>query len=181
LILKVISFKILKFTLKIASYEGYLPQQWYSLVSESNLVTAITKITGLNMEAIADVVINHRTAPSIDSCTGKYTSFSNPDMGSWAVAKDDENCNGNSCCGNYDTGEGLTYSPDLDHTNSAVQSAVKSYLSFLKTYKFSGWRFDFVKGYAPSYVSSYIASSSPTFSVGEYWDGSTSLVSICNI
>lgn len=40
----------------------------------------------------------------------------------------------------------------------------------------TGWRFDFVKGYAPSYVADYITSSSPFFSVGEYWDGSTALV-----
>ncbi len=33
-----------------------------------------------------------------------------------------------------------------------------------------------MKGYAPSYVASYISASDPVFSVGEYWDGSTSLV-----
>ena len=53
---------------------------------------------------------------------------------------------------------------------------MKSFLLYLKTLKFSGWRFDFVKGYAPSYVGQYIDSSSPTFSVGEYWDGNTNLV-----
>lgn len=157
--------------------QGYLPQQWYSLVSESNLVSALSAVTGNKMAAIADIVINHRTAPSVDSCTKHYTSFSNPSWGSWSVASNDENCVGvTSCCGAADTGEGLTYAPDLDHTNAQVQADVKSFLSFLKGYKFSGWRFDFVKGYAPSYVASYLSASSPDFSVGEYWDGSTSLV-----
>jgi hypothetical protein len=35
---------------------------------------------------------------------------------------------------------------------------------------YDGWRFDFAKGYAPSYVLEYIENTQPTFSVGEYWD-----------
>ncbi len=50
--------------------QGYLPQQWYSLVSESNLKSAISAVTGKGMTALADVVVNHRTAPNVDSCTG---------------------------------------------------------------------------------------------------------------
>jgi len=156
--------------------EGYLPQQWYLLESESNLKSAISKVTSSGMAAIADVVVNHRTAPSIDSCTGHYTSFSNPTMGSWAVTKDDENCNGNGCCGAYDTGDVVPYAPDLDHTNNAVQSGIKDYLNFLKTYKFTAWRLDMVKGYSPYYAGLYVSSSSPSFSVGEYWDSSTQKV-----
>lgn len=123
--------------------QGYLPQQWYTLVSESSLKSAISSVTGAGMAAVADVVVNHRTAPKVDSCTGKYTSFENPVMGNWAVTKDDENCVSTpSCgCGNYDTGDVVTYAPDLDHTNSQVQSLVKDYLNFLKGYKFTGWRF----------------------------------------
>lgn len=94
--------------------QGYLPQQWYELVGETNLLNAINTVTGLGMSAIADIVINHRTAPNVDSCTHHYTSYVNPAWGSWAVAKNDENCVGTtSCCGNTDTGEGLTYAPDL--------------------------------------------------------------------
>ena len=40
--------------------EGYLPQQWYLLESESNLKSAISKVKSANMAAIADVVVNHR-------------------------------------------------------------------------------------------------------------------------
>jgi alpha-amylase len=158
--------------------QGYLPQQWYVLESESNLKAAISSVKGSGLQAIGDVVVNHRTAPTVDSCTGKYTVFKNPDMGNWAVTKDDENCKDKSTCGcgNYDTGDVVTYAPDLDHTNSQVQSLVKDYLTFLKSVGFSSWRFDMVKGYSASYVGSYITSSSPVFSVGEYWDSSTTAV-----
>lgn len=157
--------------------QGYLPQQWYQLVSQSTLSTCISTLKSKSIEPLADAVLNHRTAPTIDSCTGKYTSFANPTMGDWAVTKDDENCASNpSCCGNYDTGDVVTYAPDLDHTNSQVQSLIKDYLSFLKSTGFTGFRFDMVKGYSASYVGSYVSSSSPVFSVGEYWDSSVSKV-----
>lgn len=157
--------------------QGYLPQQWYQLVSSANLASCISALSSRGVAPIADVVINHRTAPNVDSCTGKYTAFKNPDMGNWAVTKDDENCATNQgCCGNYDTGDVVTYAPDLDHTNSQVQSLSKDYLNFLKSTGFTGFRFDMVKGYSASYVGSYISSSNPIFSVGEYWDSSTTKV-----
>ena len=61
--------------------QGYLPQQWYQLVGETNLKNAISALSGHGVTPLADVVVNHRTAPKVDSCTGKYTAFSNPDMG----------------------------------------------------------------------------------------------------
>ena len=112
----------------------------YILESQTKLVNALSTVTSTGMAAIADIVINHRTAPTVDSCTKHYTSFANPVWGSWAVANDDENCSGVSeCCGAKDTGEGLTYAPDLDHTNLQVQADIKSYLNFLKDNKFTGW------------------------------------------
>lgn len=157
--------------------QGYLPQQWYQLVSETNLKTCISTLKSKSIAPLADAVLNHRTAPNVDSCTGKYTAFKNPDMGDWAVTKDDENCAANrSCCGNNDTGDIVTYAPDLDHTNSQVQSLTKDYLNFLKTSGFTGFRFDMVKGYSASYIASYVSSSSPVFAVGEYWDSNTANV-----
>jgi alpha-amylase len=35
---------------------------------------------------------------------------------------------------------------------------------------FDGWRFDFVKGYAPSVTKIYMENTSPDFAVGEKWD-----------
>jgi alpha-amylase len=162
-----------------ADKEGYLPGEWYKLESETNQLNAIKTVNSKGMVSLADVVVNHRTAAYVDSCTGKYTSFINPTMGNWAVTKDDENCGSkaSTCsCGNYDTGDIVSYAPDLDHTNSNVQSLVKDYLNFLKGKGYGGWRFDLVKGYSASYVGSYISSSSPSFSVGEYWDSSINKV-----
>jgi alpha-amylase len=162
-----------------ADKEGYLPGEWYKLESETNQINAINSIKGKGMSPIADVVVNHRTAAYVDSCTTKYTSFINPTMGNWAVTKDDENCGSkaSTCgCGNYDTGDIVPYAPDLDHTNTQVQTLVKDYLNFLKTKGYAGWRFDLVKGYSASYVGSYVAASAPVFSVGEYFDSSVSLV-----
>jgi len=159
--------------------QGYLPQEWYKLEAESNQLSAISSVKSSGMSAIADVVVNHRTAPAKDACLNQYTAFKNPDMGNWAVTRDDENCAGKAdqCgCGAYDTGEVVTYSADLDHTNSGVRGLVKDYLSFLKKKGYSGWRFDLVKGYSASYVGEYVSASSPNFAVGEYFDGSTSKV-----
>lgn len=157
--------------------QGYLPQQWYQLVGASNLKSALSALSGKGIAPLADLVVNHRTAPTVDSCTGKYTSFANPAMGNWAVTKDDENCASNpSCCGVYDTGDVVTYAPDLDHTNAQVQGLVKDYANFLKSNGFNGFRFDMVKGYSASYVGAYIAASNPVFSVGEYWDSNANNV-----
>ena len=101
-------------------------------------------------------------------------------QGDWAVTHDDENCAGTAdqCgCGAYDTGDVVTYAPDLDHTNTGVQSAVKDYLSFLKNKGYTGFRFDMVKGYSGSYINTYVSASNPEFSVGEYWDSSVTNVS----
>lgn len=160
--------------------EGYLPQEWYQLESESNQLAAISAVKSSGMAAIADVVVNHRTAPYKDSCTGQYTAFANPAVENWAVTKDDENCAGkaDTCgCGNYDTGDVVTYAPDLDHTNYNVQALVKDYLSFLKAQGYTGFRFDMVKGYSASFIDTYCSASTPSFAVGEYWDSSVSAVS----
>lgn len=122
--------------------------------------------------------MNHRTAPKIDSCLNMYTVFEDPDMGNWAVTSNDCGNKASSCgCGHADTGDDVSYANDLDHIDDRVQSAVKDFLNFLKNdVGFQGWRFDMVKGYGASYVGDYVSSSSPLFSVGEYWDSSTSRV-----
>lgn len=74
-------------------------------------------------------------------------------------------------------GKNFCGAPDVDHTNSQVQKDVVNWLGWLKSeYGFSGWRFDMVVGYAGSFVGQYVAGSSPTFSVGEYWDDDTAHV-----
>ena len=89
------------------------------------------------MVPVADVVVNHRTAPAKDTCTNQYTSFASPTMGDGAVVKGDYMCGSGAVycsgcgCNSDDTGDNFCGCPDLDHTSSTVQGLVKDYLSFL--------------------------------------------------
>ena len=70
---------------------------------------------------------------------------------------------------------------DLDHTSANVQKNVNAYLDFLKNdLGYTGFRYDFVKGYAAKYVGQYNATAKPEFSVGECWDGYTTITSWIN-
>lgn len=63
-------------------------------------------------------------------------------------------------------------SPDLDHLNEDLRSHLKDWLMHLKEdVGYSGWRFDFVKGYGPEFVKEYVLETvgGETFNVGEYW------------
>eukprot|EP00747_Dinoflagellata_sp_TGD_P222625 gnl/TRDRNA2_/TRDRNA2_94330_c1_seq1.p1 gnl/TRDRNA2_/TRDRNA2_94330_c1~~gnl/TRDRNA2_/TRDRNA2_94330_c1_seq1.p1 ORF type:complete len:320 (+),score=53.25 gnl/TRDRNA2_/TRDRNA2_94330_c1_seq1:1-960(+) len=129
------------------------------------------------MKPICDIVINHRTAPAKDACDGEYIQFTKPDWGPWAVVTDDGKCGGGtfchgSCgCGSGDTGQNFCAAPDVDHTNSQVQSDVIAWLKWLKSeFHFAGWRFDFAVGFSPSYIRHYVGATGDDFAVGEYWD-----------
>ncbi|HSP79837.1 MAG TPA: glucan 1,4-alpha-maltotetraohydrolase domain-containing protein, partial [Myxococcaceae bacterium] len=113
------------------------------------------------VKAIADIVVNHRVG------TTNWADFTNPTWGSWAVARGDE---WSGATGNWDTGDGYSAARDLDHTHGTVQSDLKSWMSWLKSsIGYDGWRYDYVKGYAGSYVGTYNSATVPYFSVGELW------------
>jgi hypothetical protein len=61
---------------------------------------------------------------------------------------------------------------DLDHLNPELRKSLKEWMNWLKDdIGFKGWRFDFVKGYAPRFVQEYIEATefAKKFNVGEYW------------
>lgn len=64
-----------------ADAQGYAPQRWYVNVNDKALREITSKLASKNMVAMADMVFNHRTAPAVDPCTGRYTAFENPAMG----------------------------------------------------------------------------------------------------
>ena len=163
--------------------QGYMPQQWYDLEGSSAQQSAVKAVASAGMIPVADVVVNHRTAPSKDSCTNDYTSFAQPAMGDADVVMNDYKCQSSATfcsgcgCKNVDTGDNFCGCPDLDHASDNVQKLVGKYLFSLKAIGYKGFRFDMVKGYSPSFVGKYVSSSSPAFAVGEYFDGDVRVVS----
>ena len=164
---------------------GYHPRQWNNQNScwgtAENLKALISDFHQHGVKVIGDMVINHRAGATdwgnftLDDF-GQYGSFqltadhicrndemnTDPNAGSW---------NGKAKGAN-DTGENWGGARDLDHTSAYVQQDVKAYQAWLKgDFGYDGWRYDFVKGFAPKYIELYNTASAPYISVGEYWDG----------
>ncbi|PKI50637.1 hypothetical protein CRG98_028949 [Punica granatum] len=73
--------------------------------------------------------------------------------------------------GNLDSGLPYDPAPDIDHLNTQVQNELSDWMNWLKSeIGFDGWRFDFVRGYAPSITKIYMDKTSPNFAVGEKWE-----------
>ena len=171
---------------------GYYPIYWFNQTSafgsEDDLRTMIktfkTKRTGI----IADVVINHKNGPKTwcsfadesvkGQNTGKTYSVTWDNTNYTQICSDDEG-NTNTASeaygkikGNKDTGLNDGGCRDLDHTNATTQKNVETYEDFLlNEMGYAGFRYDFVKGYAPTYIKMYNTAANPTYSVGEYWQG----------
>ena len=153
--------------------QGYLPSDLYCLDSrygsESELRACLGALHHKGVNAYADIVINHRSAPK-KGRHGKWNDYSEQRMGwgEWAIACTNESFAGT---GNHQTGDDFPAAPNIDHTNDVVRSDLKGWLSWLRDdVGYDGWRFDFAKGYAGKFVGEYVEASGPTFSVGEYWD-----------
>ncbi|MBU8895116.1 alpha-amylase [Corallococcus sp. M34] len=148
-----------------ASLEGYLPRrlsvQDSAYGTEAQLKAAIAALHGQGVRVLADVVINHRVG------TTGWADFTFPTWGCSAVVAGDE---WTGACGGADSGDGFSAARDLDHSKTFVQTDLIAWLNWMKTtIGYDGWRYDYVKGYAGSYVGQYNAATSPYFSVGELW------------
>lgn len=163
------------------SPEGYLPGHLYELNtkygSKQELLDAIAALRKCGIKVVADIVINHRCAQMQDE-NGEWNTYTDDidhegnkvNWGKWAVVEGDFGGTGNK-----DSGEDFHAAPDLDHENPELRNALISWLCFLKGHVgFSGWRFDFVKGYAARFVKEYIVKTvgNGSFCVGEYWNDS---------
>ncbi len=162
---------------------GYAPVYWFSQTStfgnEQTLRAMISTYKEKGVGIIEDVVINHKSG--VSSWCDLATETYNGNTISWSLAdicRDDEAAsNGYSPTGAYDTGENFDGSRDLDHTSTNVQNNVKIYLDYLlNDLGYAGFRYDMTKGYSATYTKMYNQSAQPTYSVGEYWDGSYTAV-----
>lgn len=172
---------------------GYYPIYWFDQRSafgtEEELRTMISTFKAKGTGIIADVVVNHKNGVSNwcdfadETVTGKNTgktySVTWDNTGYMQICNNDE---ANTATkseakgkikGAADTGLGDTGCRDLDHTNPKTQQNIKTYEDFLlNEMGYTGFRYDFVKGYDPKYIKMYNEASKPKFSVGEYWQGS---------
>lgn len=177
---------------------GYYPRYWFDQRSafgtEQELRTMISTFKAKGTGIIADVVINHKNGMSKwcdfanetvkGKNTGKtysvtwdntdYTQICNNDEANTATRSEAKG----KIKGAADTGLGDTGCRDLDHTNDKTQQNIKTYEDFLlNEMGYTGFRYDFVKGYDPKYIKMYNEASKPKFSVGEYWHGAVTTTS----
>ena len=177
---------------------GYYPIYWFDQRSafgtEQELRTMISTFKAKGTGIIADVVVNHKNGVSKwcdfanetvkGKNTGKtysvtwdntdYTQICNNDEANTASKSEAKG----KIKGAADTGLGDTGCRDLDHTNDKTQQNIKTYEDFLlNEMGYTGFRYDFVKGYDPKYIKMYNEASKPKFSVGEYWHGAVTTTS----
>lgn len=177
---------------------GYYPRYWFNQNSafgtEQELRTMISTFKAKGTGIIADVVINHKNGVNEwcdfanETVKGKNTdktySVTWDNTGYKQICNNDE---ANTATkseakgkikGAADTGLGDTGCRDLDHTNATTQQNIKTYEDFLlNEMGYTGFRYDFVKGYDPKYIKMYNEASKPKFSVGEYWHGAVTTTS----
>lgn len=142
--------------------------------SLSELQNLITSAHNAQLSVIADIVLNHNSGGDLEfnPVNGQdyWTDF-NPASGKFFRSYNDFHPNWN-----YTSDSGVFGGfPDLSHAQSYVQDWLWNYQnSVAKYYRdsigFDGWRFDYVKGFAPWVVKDW-KNEVGGFSVGEYWDG----------
>jgi alpha-amylase len=171
---------------------GYDPYDYYDLGSytqkggpgthfgtQAQLKSCIATYKKLGISCMADIVLNHRSggASEANTYTGgsTYTDFNAVQSGMCKWHWYDFHPN------QYETSDEGTFGgyPDVTYNSGDAYNDMKGWLNWLKNTNnagFDSWRFDYVKGYHSWVVHDMIAASSPSYSVGEYWDANTSLL-----
>jgi len=163
---------------------GYHPVYWFDHKSafgtEAELRSMIQTFKQKGTGIIEDVVINHRASVNSNWLNFPKETFKGVEYQLTAadICYDDEaKDNGYTPTGAKDTGEAWGGARDLDHTGENVQKNVMAYEDFLlNDLGYTGFRYDFVKGFAPRFVGLYNKTANVQFSVGECWDGKKEVV-----
>lgn len=173
---------------------GYMPVYYFdqnsSFGTEAQLRSMITTFKQKGLGVIADVVVNHRNNLGVD---GSWVDYPAETYGGVTyqmlptdiVADDDEgntkawaDANGYSLSANKDEGEGWSGCRDLDHKSENVQRCIKAYVKYLvDDLGYTGFRYDMVKGFDGSHVADYNDAAGVSYSVGEYWDSNSKILS----
>eukprot|EP00884_Botryococcus_braunii_P017321 jgi/Botrbrau1/4272/Bobra.0390s0012.1 len=156
--------------------QGYLPLELENLNSkygtQEELKDCIQTLHSNRLLVLGDIVVNHRCAKEqgLDGKWNKYTGRYPWDH--THITPQPANKFGGTGRPKDETRFRVyEAAPNVDHTNERVRQDIISWMQWLRWHLgYDGWRFDFAKGYAPSYVLEYIENTQPTFSVGEYWD-----------
>ena len=171
---------------------GYDPYDYYDLGAysqnggpgtkfgtQAQLKSAIAAYKGQGISVIADIVLNHRSGgrSEFNPQTGgnTYTDFSAVASGMLKWRYNSFHPNSGHCC---DEGTFGGYA-DLCFVNAPPYNDMKNWLNWLKNSAnagFDGWRYDYVKGFPSWVVKDMNGASSPSFSVGEFWDANTTLL-----
>lgn len=161
------------------SLEGYLPRELNNFANNYGTLpehqSLLSTLDALGIEAIADIVVNHRVGST------NWVDFSNPSWGTNAITADDEvwsNADYSSIGlrGSNDTGTPYSAARDIDHTQTFVQNDIIAFLNNLKAMGYDGWRYDFVHGFDTYYIAHYNNQTNPAFSVGEYWNSDKQVI-----
>ena len=147
--------------------------------TQAQLKSAIAAFKAKSISCIGDMVLNHRAGgqSEYNSFTGtnSYTDFSHVVSGKclWHW----QNFHPNSC--EYSDEGTFGGYPDIYYGSCASsQSDIQTWMQWLQNANnagFDGWRYDYVKGYHPWVVQDMNNATSPTFSVGEFWDSSDNI------
>lgn len=167
---------------------GYTPYYYFnqnsSFGTEAELRSMIKTFKQKGLGTVADVVVNHHNTNGwwgfpAETYNGVTYQFKTTDV----VANDDGGAakaqaqkDGVTLSANNDEGEGWGGMRDLDHKSQNVQTIVKAYVKYLKDdLGYTGFRYDMVKGFSGSHVADYNDYANIEYSVGECWDGTTTI------